>query len=965
MRTLAEKLSDSLGSLYNENEDLTGLDELAYAAEGNASRMSELGADDVRTGMLTDAVVQSAKKYCELFDKLAAKKAELYGLLLIDDTDGDYIEEKLRFCDQAIPHLSELKLWCGWNKLRDQAISLGIGEVIDAFEGRGRVPVDIDSLEPVVEKSVLKALIEYTIDTDPLLCEFTGALFTDKINRFKELCEQLESLARTEIYARIASRLPDLSREASQSSEVGILQRAIRSGGRGVSIRKLFLQLPNLLPRLCPCMLMSPISAAQYLDPKRKPFDIVVFDEASQLPTCKAVGVIARGESAIIVGDPKQMPPTSFFSQSSNDDELAETDDLESILDDCLALNLPETHLTWHYRSMHESLIAFSNSRFYENRLYTFPSVNDRESMVKAVHVDGTFDRGRTRTNRAEAEAVVAELKRRASDPILSRRSVGVVTFNISQQNLIEDLLDDACAADGNFDEWVNGDEPVFIKNLENVQGDERDVILFSVAFAPDRDGNFYMNFGPLNRDGGWRRLNVAVSRAKYEMVVFTSIRPEQIDTSRSSSEGVAALRAFLEYADGRPLPETAATARSAGHGGLAERIAKRLSELGYKTQCAVGHSAYRVDVAVVDPDDPNRYILGVMLDGKNYVSAKTTRDREISQFSVLRRLGWNIYLVWTPDWWENDERKLGRIVEAIGAAMSLKRVNSDAERVNSDAAAVDSNAPADIASGDTAGDSSGKNTAFDVPDRSINCGENGGNMSCDDFDNDSSRNRVNVSTNPAVENTPLASGKFESELNGIQPIPTQSCPTIPYRQANLDVRINGIDELMLEANIPVVREMIQSVIDAEAPIYEQLLTRRILQSCGISRAGARIQNYLAGMYASMRLMTTFDSGGKLYWRQDQSPTEYSCIRVGGDERREIEQIPDCELENAIVEALTLEVGLPRDDLIRVSSKLLGFSRLGANLTGRIGDAITRLAERGKIEVDEHGGCAVADEDMQ
>ena len=199
------------------------------------------------------------------------------------------------------------------NKLRDRAISLGIGEVIDAFEGRGCEPIDIDSFEEVAYKSVLKALIEYTIDTDPLLCEFTGALFTDKINRFKELCEQLESLARTEIYARIASRLPDLSREASQSSEVGILQRAIRSGGRGVSIRKLFLQLPNLLPRLCPCMLMSPISAAQYLDPKRKPFDIVVFDEASQLPTCKAVGVIARGESAIIVGDPKQMPPTSFF----------------------------------------------------------------------------------------------------------------------------------------------------------------------------------------------------------------------------------------------------------------------------------------------------------------------------------------------------------------------------------------------------------------------------------------------------------------------------------------------------------------------------------------------------------------------------------------------------------------------------------------------------------------------------
>ena len=164
----------------------------------------------------------------------------------------------------------------------------------------------------------------------------------------------------------------------------------------------------------------------------------------------------------------------------------------------------------------------------------------------------------------------------------------------------------------------------------------------------------------------------------------------------------------------------------------------------------------------------------------------------------------------------------------------------------------------------------------------------------------------------------------------------------------------------MLETNLPVIREMIQAVIEAEAPIYEQLLTRRILQSCGISRAGARVQNYLVGIYASMRLMTSFDSGGKLYWRQDQSPPEYSCIRVGGDERREIEQIPDCELENAIVEALTLEVGLPRDDLIRVSSKLLGFSRLGANLIGRIGDAITRLAGRGEIRIDEYGGCAIA-----
>lgn len=204
-----------------------------------------------------------------------------------------------------------------------------------------------------------------------------------------------------------------------------ILQRAIRSGGRGLSIRKLFEQIPNLLPKLCPCMLMSPISVAQYLDPNRTPFDLVVFDEASQLPTAKAVGALARGVNAIVVGDPKQMPPTSFFASSTTDDDHLDEEDMESILDDCLALNMPQTHLLWHYRSRHESLIAFSNSQFYDNKLYTFPSVNDRESHVHLVHVDGVFERGGKRINRAEAEAVVAELKRRCHDSACSERSVG------------------------------------------------------------------------------------------------------------------------------------------------------------------------------------------------------------------------------------------------------------------------------------------------------------------------------------------------------------------------------------------------------------------------------------------------------------------------------------------------------------------------------------------------------------
>ena len=484
------------------------------------------------------------------------------------------------------------------------------------------------------------------------------------------------TLTRQEIYCRLAARVPDFAREAAQSSELGVLQKAIRSGGRGLSVRRLFEQLPNLLPRLCPCMLMSPLSAAQYLDPAREPFDLVVFDEASQLPTCKAVGVLARGRDAVVVGDPKQMPPTSFFSVNTVDEEHLDEEDLESILDDCLALGMPQAHLLWHYRSRHESLIAFSNRQFYENKLYTFPSVNDRERMVRLVPVEGVFERGKNRQNRAEAEVVVAELARRAHDSASSRYSVGVVTFNIQQQNLIDDLLTEACRRDETLELWAyGGSEPLFIKNLENVQGDERDVILFSVGYGPDETGRVSMNFGPLNRDGGWRRLNVAVTRARREMIVFSALKPEQIDLNRSSAGGVSALRAFLEYAEGRPLACDEGSARSdaASRSAVADALCAALRGKGYETVRAVGHSAYRIDVGVVDPENPERYLLGILLDGGAYAAARTTRDREITQQSVLEGLGWRLTRLWSMDWWDSRERELTRILALLDAARQVQ----------------------------------------------------------------------------------------------------------------------------------------------------------------------------------------------------------------------------------------------------------------------------------------------------
>ncbi len=377
------------------------------------------------------------------------------------EEESSWIRGQLELCRNLTDHAGELREWIAWNAAAAEARELGLEPVVEAYVGG----MPHEQVRPAYLKAMAKGLAVRYIDLEPVLSAFSGGVFREKIAQFKRLDQELTALTRQEIFCRLAASVPDCTREAAQSSELGILQRAIRSNGRGMSIRRLFEQIPNLLPRLCPCMLMSPISAAQYLDPKREPFDLVVFDEASQLPTSKAVGALARGRNGVVVGDPKQMPPTSFFAANTVDEDNLDTEDLESILDDCLALNMPQTHLLWHYRSRHESLIAFSNSCFYENKLYTFPSVNDRESKVSLVPVEGTFDRGKTRQNQAEAEAVLEELKRRCHDPELSQYSVGVVTFNISQQNLIDDLLTEACGADPTLEQWAYGaEEPVFIR---------------------------------------------------------------------------------------------------------------------------------------------------------------------------------------------------------------------------------------------------------------------------------------------------------------------------------------------------------------------------------------------------------------------------------------------------------------------------------------------------------------------
>lgn len=556
-----------------------------------------------------------------------------------------------------IQNIDQLDSWVNYNALKSKAKDLELDWLIRFLE---EDLLNTNSLEQEFDKIIHLNLFIKTIYKFQTLNSFDADIYESQIQQYKDLHREFTQLTKNQLILRLSDRIPNFVQEAAQSSEIGILQKAIRNKGRGLSIRKLFDQIPGLIPRLKPCMLMSPISVAQYFDVNQEHFDIVIFDEASQLPTSEAISALARAKQAIIVGDPKQMPPTSFFATSKTDEDNMELEDLESILDDCLALSIPSNYLLRHYRSKHESLISFSNAHFYDNKLLTFPSPDDLNRKVTFEFVDGFYDKGKTRTNINEAQAIIAYIKNHFQSK--NKKSIGVVTFSQTQQNLIEDLLQELFQENQHLEEFsMNSEEPLFIKNLENVQGDERDIILFSVGYGPDEDGKVSMNFGPLNRDGGWRRLNVAVTRARYEMKVFSSLKGDQIDLNRTNAEGVKGLKNFLNFSE-KGMMNQDMTLRNQNEKSIVTSIAHFLESHGLKTQTNIGTSDYKVDIGIIDPDNQHEYLLAILVDSENYFKVSTTNDRELLAPSVLKGLGWNVFRIWTLDWIKNKDKIVAEI---------------------------------------------------------------------------------------------------------------------------------------------------------------------------------------------------------------------------------------------------------------------------------------------------------------
>ncbi|MDJ0523623.1 MAG: DUF3320 domain-containing protein, partial [Planctomycetota bacterium] len=571
--------------------------------------------------------------------------------------------------------LNALPAWLSWQAGRSQAAAEGLADYLAAFEREAlRAKVLLDGWFRTWWQGCADALLA---EVDELKA-FDGRAHDGLVARYQALDRGEIAAARRRLAERLKAAVPHPNVRTVGDSEVGILKREIQKQRRHLPVRVLLDRIPQLVRLLKPCLMMSPLSVATYLPPGKRQFDIVVFDEASQICTEDGVGAMARGAQVVVCGDSKQLPPTRFFERRLEDDDDAPEDvlvDLPSILDECKAGPLPEIPLMWHYRSRDESLIDFSNSHFYEDSLVTFPNAaRDAADLgISFEHVeDGVYHPGPrgSRSNPAEAAAVAdrvfAILDERPDD------SIGVVTFSTTQRDEVLDAIDARRREGDRHAERFDGDgvEPVFVKNLEAVQGDERDVILFSIGYGKDPEGALRLNFGPLNKEGGDRRLNVAVTRARKQVVVYSSILPEEIDTSRAKGRGARLLRAYLEIArrgmqGSEPEGEAGEAARSA----LVRSVHAEVERLGFEADARVGSSAFKVDLAVRDPDRTGRYLLAVLVDGPAYADAATTRDRERTRPEVLERLGWRVHRIWAPDWVRAQGRELERLASAVDEA--------------------------------------------------------------------------------------------------------------------------------------------------------------------------------------------------------------------------------------------------------------------------------------------------------
>lgn len=614
--------------------------------------------------------VEQVEKLLTKHGEIMEHITEMLRLNMSDSAKVDWgitLEKQVNYLDYWRKNLDSLFPLVRFNLLAEELMPNGLGFVLTVAKNW---PHGENALIKLFDYSWYNGLVEKAYVEKPSIKMFDRTQHAKILEDFT----RLDRLLFRHNQARLAARHWELLPNLNGSGELHIINREINKKRRHMPIRKLMSEAGRAIQAIKPVFMMSPMSIATYIPPGSVQFDLVVFDEASQVKPVDAFGAIMRAKQAVVVGDSKQLPPTSFFDtliDSYDEDDFEDVSDMESVLSLFLGKGAPERMLRWHYRSRHDSLIAVSNYEFYDNRLMVFPSpgANPVAHGLRMHHLPHTaYDRGKSRSNPEEAKIVAkAAMAHARNSPDLT---LGIVAFSTAQRDAIELQIERLRRSDPSSEPFFSGHErePFFVKNLENVQGDERDVIFISIGYGKTAEGYMTMSFGPLNRDGGERRLNVLISRARMAMDVFSNFTADDIDLNRTNARGAVALKNFLAYAQTGNLQQPFSTGKEPDSP-FEEEVIKGLVQHGIEVEPQVGTAGFFIDIAVKDPENPGRYLIGIECDGATYHSSRSARDRDRLRQEVLESLGWRLHRIWSTEWYRNSGQELERTLAAIQQA--------------------------------------------------------------------------------------------------------------------------------------------------------------------------------------------------------------------------------------------------------------------------------------------------------
>lgn len=786
--------------------------------------------------------------------------------------------------DRWVAEHEELHRWVNYRDRAAKASSSGCADVVSRLaDGRLTAENVLDAFEMAYYEVTYARMVRIT----PALGRFDGIAHGRLVREFADLDRQRIVAAAVEVVKVHHQGVP--IRDSGSVGPLGVLRGEIQRKKGHMAIRKLVEKAAPALRALKPVFMMSPLSVAQFLPPGAMEFDLLVMDEASQIQPVDALGAVARAKQVVVVGDPRQLPPTAFFAKMTSvdgdeddEDDTTRVSDIESILGLFTTRGLPTRMLRWHYRSRHQSLIAVSNKQFYQNKLFIVPSPYTVEGGRGLVfnHVrDGVFDTGGKRVNAVEAKRVAEAIVHHARTS--PKHSLGVAAFSASQRRAIIDELEllrrGLPLEVEEFFKSGHRAEPFFIKNLENVQGDERDVMFISVGYGPTvLGGRVPMRFGPLGTEGGERRLNVLISRAKQRCEVFASMTDEDIDPGFSANrKGIEAFRIFLRYAR-TGLLDTAVVTGKDFDSIFEEQVAGALEAKGYQVQRQVGLAGFFIDLAVTDPERPGRFLLGIECDGAAYHDAQSARDRDRLRQQVLEDHGWNLHRIWSTDWFQRPVEQLELVCIRVEAARK----------------------------------------AFDE----------------------------------GVEEAALALAlDREGSYVEREDVPEEGSDPFPlYEEAKLNRPAHRTEELH-EVLKGVITQLVVEAVSIEGPVHVDEVVSRIRDAWGVRRAGSRIQLAVSAAIDVAVGQGYVAKDGDFLSLPETQPAIRDRSEVISIALRRPDMLPPTELAAAVTLIVDRNFGASRSQVIERVARAIGVRAISAQVRERISDVVDSLIRRQAI----------------